>query len=61
MLPYYIKDIEERKKYLLNNTRASTKSLYEELGFETQFDAQKDDDLTLRYLPSSVSLFHKIQ
>ena len=41
---------------MLNNTRPSTKSLYEELGFETQFDADEDDDLTMRHLPSSVSL-----
>ena len=51
-----MQDIEERKQYLLNNTLASTKSLYEELGFKTQFVTKEDDDLNLRNLPKSVSL-----
>ena len=52
---FLLQDVEERQKYLLNNTRPSTKSLYEEFGFETQFDADENDDLILRNLPTSVN------
>nr|CAH0107394.1 unnamed protein product [Daphnia galeata] len=51
---FSVLDVEERQKYLLNNTRPSTKSLYEEFGFETQFDADENDDLILRNLPTSI-------
>ncbi|XP_046656723.1 ervatamin-B-like [Daphnia pulicaria] len=51
---FSVLDVEERKKYLLNNTLASTKSLYQELGFETGLVEEDDDLSTLRNLSSSV-------
>ncbi|XP_057381082.1 uncharacterized protein LOC130703662 [Daphnia carinata] len=47
---FSIMDSEERKQYLLQNL-ASTKSLYEELGFEAVED---NDDSTMRQLPQFI-------